>query len=948
MKRRIAFLINVFVIIVLLAPYGIYAADTNKNGSIFIPLVQRNYLGDPQPVIPDTTEVLDETTIQHLSSVSEDGITFSFSQSTPELEELEPGDVIVGDPTDETPDGFLRSVESIISQQSGQIIIKTEDATIEDAIQSGAIHESIALTPEDINESSYLEGVTLRTNSPDQLGFSYSLDVVLFDLDDDLGTTNDQIRALGDLNFDSKFNFDLVVRDWEIEQLTFTNTVTETAQLTIDADFEYSIHKEKEIAKHKFQSIKFSIGVVPVWITPVISIFVGADGSFHAGMTVEVTQEASLTAGLKFYKGDWSPVSDFNNEFHIFPPILEASLFVKGYAGIELSMMLYGVVGPHIGVTAYLKLEADIQTIPWWSLYAGLEVPAGVKVEVLGKSLADYEIIVINYEKLLLKANSPPNAPMYISPEDGAIDQSINLILSWTGGDPDDDDVTYDVFLEPDDPDPDYLVSPGQSPKTYDPSLEYDTHYYWKIISTDEHGLSKSSPVWEFTTGSTINSPPNPPSYPIPTDGAMDQDINVDLSWTGGDPDLDEVWFDIYFEAGDPDPELFMSDHPGESFDPGPHIPNTHYYWKIIARDIHGLESEGPVWDFTTRDETALGTWEEVGEGSATGVGISDNVGDSGSSSIAINLYGIPYITWEDDTSGDSEIYVRRWNGTIWEELGAGSASGGGISNNNDDSDFPSIALGQDGTPYITWEDISSGDTEIYVQRWNGSAWEELGAGSASGGGISNNNGSSRSTDIALAPDGTPYITWTDISSGDWEIYVRRWNGSIWEEVGFGSASGGGISNNNGFSYNPSISIASDGMPYITWEGWSGDYEIYVKRWNGSTWEEVGGGSASGGGISNNNGSSHGPSIALTPDGTPYITWSDRSSGDPEIYVRRWNGAVWEELGAGSASGGGISNNKGSKGHSDIAISPDGTPYITWHDYSSGDGEIYVRRWIGE
>ena len=95
MKRRIAFLFNVFVIIVLLAPYGIYAADTIKSGPIFIPLVQRNYLGDPEPVIPDTTEVLDETTLQHLSSVSEDGITFSFSQSTPELEELEPGDVIV-------------------------------------------------------------------------------------------------------------------------------------------------------------------------------------------------------------------------------------------------------------------------------------------------------------------------------------------------------------------------------------------------------------------------------------------------------------------------------------------------------------------------------------------------------------------------------------------------------------------------------------------------------------------------------------------------------------------------------------------------------------------------------------------------------------------------------------------------------------------------------------
>ena len=37
---------------------------------------------------------------------------------------------------------------------------------------------------------------------------------------------------------------------------------------------------------------------------------------------------------------------------------------------------------------------------------------------------------------------------------------------------------------------------------------------------------------------------------------------------------------------------------------------------------------------------------------------------------------------------------------------------------------------------------------------------------------------------VAVAPDGTPYVAWRDDSSGDDEIYVRRWSGSIWEEVG--------------------------------------------------------------------------------------------------------------------------------------------------------------------
>jgi hypothetical protein len=63
------------------------------------------------------------------------------------------------------------------------------------------------------------------------------------------------------------------------------------------------------------------------------------------------------------------------------------------------------------------------------------------------------------------------------------------------------------------------------------------------------------------------------------------------------------------------------------------------------------------------------------------------------------------------------------------------------------------------------------------MQRWNGSSWVEVGTGSASGGGISDNSGNSRRPSLAIAPapDGMPYVTWYDDGGGDWEIYVRRW-----------------------------------------------------------------------------------------------------------------------------------------------------------------------------
>jgi hypothetical protein len=81
--------------------------------------------------------------------------------------------------------------------------------------------------------------------------------------------------------------------------------------------------------------------------------------------------------------------------------------------------------------------------------------------------------------------------------------------------------------------------------------------------------------------------------------------------------------------------------------------------------------------------------------------------------------------------------------------------------------------------------------------------WSEVGVGSASGGGISNNNGISSDPSMVIAPDGTPYVAWSDESSGAWQIYVRRWDASSWAEVGSGSATGGGISDNTGESSSP-------------------------------------------------------------------------------------------------------------------------------------------------
>jgi 1-phosphatidylinositol phosphodiesterase len=102
--------------------------------------------------------------------------------------------------------------------------------------------------------------------------------------------------------------------------------------------------------------------------------------------------------------------------------------------------------------------------------------------------------------------NQPPYAPSAPSPPDGSTDQPTMLTLTWAGGDPDGDAVTYDVTLsgvtlDPGDDPPETVVCDDVPSPSCDPGmLVTGTHYYWQVVATDKHSATTAGPVWAFTT----------------------------------------------------------------------------------------------------------------------------------------------------------------------------------------------------------------------------------------------------------------------------------------------------------------------------------------------------------------------------------------------------------------------------------------------------------------
>jgi uncharacterized repeat protein (TIGR01451 family) len=94
--------------------------------------------------------------------------------------------------------------------------------------------------------------------------------------------------------------------------------------------------------------------------------------------------------------------------------------------------------------------------------------------------------------------NNAPYTPDDPNPADGAGSVTLNQVLSWQGGDPDGDPVTYTVALGSGSPPPE--VSSGVTITNYDPGgLDPEVTYYWRITASD--GMSTSvGAIWSFST----------------------------------------------------------------------------------------------------------------------------------------------------------------------------------------------------------------------------------------------------------------------------------------------------------------------------------------------------------------------------------------------------------------------------------------------------------------
>ncbi len=153
-----------------------------------------------------------------------------------------------------------------------------------------------------------------------------------------------------------------------------------------------------------------------------------------------------------------------------------------------------------ISVVLALTVVVSMAVLPWRGVAAFAQKSVTDELGPEPVPRAYLPVILSSY----MAPNTAPDQPSDPSPPDSAqLPPTSSVDLAWTGGDPDGDRVTYDVYFAK------YtfggcnfgapICAGIEIPLCHQGGLSLGATYCWQVIAWDEHGSRTPGEVWRFT-----------------------------------------------------------------------------------------------------------------------------------------------------------------------------------------------------------------------------------------------------------------------------------------------------------------------------------------------------------------------------------------------------------------------------------------------------------------
>ena len=197
--------------------------------------------------------------------------------------------------------------------------------------------------------------------------------------------------------------------------------------------------------------------------------------------------------------------------------------------------------------------------------------------------------------------NAAPSKAQLIYPSVDLLCIDNTITFNWNAAsDPDGDSVRYKLTIAKDRALTDVVEQRTVNGTSVTITLQKGVAHYWSVIAVDgetNEGEPTATQAF-FTAGIGVSNYAPFTAALVSPDNDSDIDAgSVNLNWTGGDTNINDVLtYELYF-GEEADPPLLSSDLSSETSEVTV-VSGKTYYWKINTLDGSGAKTIGQVWKF--------------------------------------------------------------------------------------------------------------------------------------------------------------------------------------------------------------------------------------------------------------------------------------------------------------------------------------------------------------
>ena len=376
MKRSICYYITILV-----APYCvslIFSCGDNKGTGPNVP-------NEPKVILrEETTNIPPESSAVIISYDTSGTIVMEYSSNY--AQNIDVGDVIIGQDDVKAPYGFLRKVTSKTTQ-GDTAIFETEQATIFDAFEELNISETHKLSPSDVKSYKLYKGASFKPNSDDNT-FDVTLDCIFYDQDGNFNTTDDQIKIEGEYAFTADLFVEIESKWLSLKKFETGIQTSQEVDLDLIASLQWEFDKAVE-----FDLAEFHLGAIPVggfvWLVPTLTVEAHIHGDLTVTFETGITYTQQLRYGFGWANNEFYDISESTRDFTYTPPQLTVEFNFETGVSLNASCLLYGVAGPYMAGKAGFHFQSVLSADPCdieltFDLEAILYAVVGIECDILG------------------------------------------------------------------------------------------------------------------------------------------------------------------------------------------------------------------------------------------------------------------------------------------------------------------------------------------------------------------------------------------------------------------------------------------------------------------------------------------------------------------------------------------------------------------------------------